>query len=163
MNRLTFFGFFFCLIAIGCSSRVDYVYKIAGNNESELQKVLTYYEEQPLKLEAARFLIENMAHGYSHAPVMEKYKSIIMSYSEKMTSQDSVWLSLSKQDDSLSTIDRFIYDAEVITSDYLIKNIEESFKTWEESPWQEQISFSTFCQYILPYRVKMNLYKNCFL
>lgn len=46
-----------------------------------------------------------------------------------------------------------MYDAHVITADYLIKNIDQSFKIWREKPWGKHISFSDFCETILPYRI----------
>lgn len=39
----------------------------AGANRKELQAVLKHYENDSLKLEAARFLIENMEGAYSIA------------------------------------------------------------------------------------------------
>jgi hypothetical protein len=45
------------------------------------------------------------------------------------------------------------HDIHHITSDYLIWNIEFSFKVWREMPWIQHISFDDFCEEILPYRV----------
>ena len=38
---------------------------MAGENRSELEKVLEYYKNDSLKLEAARFLIRNMPFHFS--------------------------------------------------------------------------------------------------
>jgi hypothetical protein len=43
-------------------------------------------------------------------------------------------------------------DVKYITADYLINNIELSFKAWEEQPWGKHISFDSFCEDILSYR-----------
>lgn len=40
---------------------------LAGDNQGELEKVLEHYAGEPMKLEAARFLIENMPGHYSYA------------------------------------------------------------------------------------------------
>lgn len=44
-------------------------------------------------------------------------------------------------------------DAQVITSDYLIRNIDASFMVWKQNPWYKYISFDNFCELILPYRI----------
>ena len=55
------------LVFSSCNdSRVNGVLKNAGENRSELESVLRHYENDPLKLQAARFLIENMDVHYSH-------------------------------------------------------------------------------------------------
>ena len=42
------------------SKRLEQALLFAGNNRGELEKVLSHYENNPEKLEAARFLIRNM-------------------------------------------------------------------------------------------------------
>ncbi len=44
-------------------------------------------------------------------------------------------------------------DLKQITADYLINNVDLAFKVWHERPWGKYISFATFCEEILPYRV----------
>lgn len=44
-------------------------------------------------------------------------------------------------------------DIETIDSAYLCKNIEWSFKVWQEQPWGKHVSFTDFCEYILPHRI----------
>jgi hypothetical protein len=44
-------------------------------------------------------------------------------------------------------------DVKYITGDYLINNIELAFEVWRERPWGKHITFETFCEEILPYRV----------
>ena len=60
--------FFILLLHTACSSdsdqRLDYALKFAGENRVELEKVLSHYAEEPEKLAAARFLIENMPYHY---------------------------------------------------------------------------------------------------
>jgi hypothetical protein len=49
---------------------------------------------------------------------------------------------------------KIVYDSKVITADYLIRNIEQSFKVWHKQAWGKQITFDDFCEQILPYRIK---------
>jgi hypothetical protein len=44
-------------------------------------------------------------------------------------------------------------DVKYITAEYLINNIELSFKVWQERPWGKHIPFEAFCEDILPYRI----------
>ena len=44
-------------------------------------------------------------------------------------------------------------DIEHITAEYLINNIDLAFQVWNDKPWGKYISFDTFCEEILPYRI----------
>jgi hypothetical protein len=63
------------------SEKLDKVFEEAGNNKSELEKVIIYYSEKEsdsLKLKAAYFLIENMfEHSYSKAKLVDTTKKIV--------------------------------------------------------------------------------------
>lgn len=54
------FFFFF----VSCSSpfreKLEFAFRLAGENRAELEKVLAYYQTDSLKQKAACFLIENM-------------------------------------------------------------------------------------------------------
>ena len=47
-------------------SELEAALQFADNNRRELEKVLLHYENEPLKLEAARFLIKNMPIHFSY-------------------------------------------------------------------------------------------------
>ncbi|WP_163629652.1 transglutaminase domain-containing protein [Paludibacter sp. 221] len=46
-----------------------------------------------------------------------------------------------------------IHDSHLITSTYLINNIECAFKVWENREWNTFFDFDDFCEFILPYRI----------
>lgn len=46
-----------------------------------------------------------------------------------------------------------IYDAQVITAEYLIDNIDLAFEVWRKYPWNRNLPFDDFCELILPYRI----------
>jgi len=147
----------FILFLFSCTTNttLEKVLDIAGDNRQEMIKALEHYKDDSLKYKAACFLMENMFHGYSHAAVMEDYRSEVMSVSLGKNQHDSIWLRLSKQQHPSSYFNgKFVYDSQIIHSDYLINNIDEAFTTWEASPWFKQVCFSSFCRYILPYRAK---------
>ncbi len=46
-------------------SQLEFALRFAGNNRLELEKVIEHYRNNPQKLFAACFLIENMPYHYS--------------------------------------------------------------------------------------------------
>ena len=61
---------------------------------------------------------------------------------------------LNRLTDSLPNLERSIVeDIHIITADYLVKNIDSAFATWQNAPWARHVSFDDFCEYLLPYKV----------
>lgn len=136
--------------------KLIYALKNAGNNSSELQKVLDHYKGNTLKLKAAHFLIENMPYqNYYESKKYDQYKKLLRPIMLETGLPDYLAFKvLTKRLGNLSESDFHLKnDTETITADYLIKNIDLAFKTWEEQPWGKYISFESFCQDILPYRI----------
>ncbi|MDR0348097.1 MAG: transglutaminase-like domain-containing protein, partial [Tannerella sp.] len=133
------------------SPDINAVLLAAGNNRSQFEKVLEYYSRNPsdsLKLRAAEFLIVNMPGKYAveyEAP----FEDIIAGYVH--------W----NERESQQEVDRVFKlgepvikeDIKHITADYLMNNIELSFKVWNEQPWGKNVPFDVFCEEILPYRI----------
>ena len=136
---------------------LETVLQVAGENRQELEKVLHYYRinlADSLKYKAVCFLIENIPfYTYSDGEQLENYKSYY------------TWLKKSKSKTPQQVVDSIkkIYgpmkepskkrDIMEIDSAYLCHNIDWAFKVWQEQPWGKNISFETFCEYILPYRI----------
>ena len=131
----------------------------AGDNRAELEKVINYFESSgdSLMLEAAYFLIGNM-EGHNYA---------VIAYYD--TSGNEVEIDVNAYPDFkailayLNTIEsergeieyekkEVLEDLENIKADFLINQIEYSFKAWRELPWAKNASFDNFKEYILPYR-----------
>ena len=132
----------------------------AGKNAAELRKVIEHYskhERDSLKLKAAYFLIGNMEEqSYVHFIVADSTgKDMhfnVLDY-PNYTAMVAAWDSLEAIYGPIKNVrDSAIYDYEVITSDFLINNIDLAFKAWRKFPWAHHISFKQFCEYILPYR-----------
>lgn len=131
---------------------------LAGSNRSELEKVLAHYSASPsdsLKLRAATFLIENLPwHYYYDGEAVDNYHQLYRIHSTGRYYPEDVLDSVNTKYGAFSYQRAdFKRDIETITADYLIENIDWSFKVWEEQPWGESISFEDFCEYVLPYRV----------
>ncbi|WP_371868588.1 transglutaminase domain-containing protein [Bacteroides acidifaciens] len=136
---------------------LETVLQVAGENRQELEKVLHYYRinlADSLKYKAVCFLIENIPfYTYSDGEQLENYKSYY------------TWLKKSKSKTPQQVVDSIkkIYgpmkepskkrDIMEIDSAYLCHNIDWAFKVWQEQPWGKNISFETFCEYLLPYRI----------
>lgn len=141
------------------SEKLAKVYTEAGINKAELKEVINHYsvkEEDSLKLKAAYFLIENMiGHSYARSKLVDTSQQDVDfdvlnydNYKQMVFAWDSV-------ESKIGTIDfirdTLIYDSQVLTSEYLIQNIDLAFQAWTK-PWSKDLSFDKFCEYILPYR-----------
>lgn len=131
--------------------RLEYSLAFAGDNRPELEKVLAHYKEQPEKLAAARFLIENMPRWYGYAgaeldsilPVLaEGAKNYFIPEEIVRKWKNFSFYSLPK-----------VYDSQVITAPYLIENIDLAFEVREKYPWCRRLDFRDFCEWVLPYRI----------
>jgi len=131
----------------------------AGDNRQELEKVLSYFEQNndSLGFNAACFLVSNIeGHRYtiyglydtSHAEVdfdilaYPDYETLLQSWDSIETERGE--LDFDKKES--------IMDIDVIAADYLIENITWALRAWREKPWARGLSFDDFCAYVLPYR-----------
>lgn len=151
-----------CLIflsILSCQARneaLESALKLAGNNRSELEKVLNHYSQNPtdsLKLKAAEFLIENMPGHYTlEGALINKYRTLIDA-DTAISYFDQKVLDL-----SLCQIEKFqhkshkIEDIQHIKATFLVHHIDLSFKALYSYTWLEDIPFDIFLEYILPYR-----------
>jgi hypothetical protein len=152
-----------CFLCFACSekyysSEINTVLFMAGDNRSELEKVLNHYSQNlgdSLKLRAAEFLILNMSGKYS-----EYYDAPW----ENVATASLRWTSSSNKQLIVDTygLGKIIVeeDLKFITAKYLINNIELAFKVWQEQPWGKHITFGIFCEEILPYRISSEPLEN---
>ncbi|MDR1860978.1 MAG: hypothetical protein LBR06_08690 [Bacteroidales bacterium] len=137
---------------------IERVLKQAGHNRGELVKVLEYYRRNPadsLKLRAAEFLIANMPGKHS------------VYVDAPWNDQATVFLRWTSSSDKQRVIETFKLgepvvedDVTHITADYLINNIEMAFEAWRGRPWGRHVTFETFCEEILPYRISTEPLEN---
>lgn len=149
------------VLSVGCNHQpsIADVLDSAGPNRSELEAVLSHYktnDNNPQKLRAAEFLIENMPAHYSYAgnAIYEYYEYAAGILANKSLSQE-------QQRDSLLSITDLKYrdlpshtvpDAQVIKADFLIKNIDTSYDRWVNCDWARQITFDEYLEWLLPYK-----------
>ena len=136
---------------------LEFALRAAGNNRAELEKVLRRYHANAtdsLKYAAACFLIENMPfYTYPESEQLENYKSYYIWLKE--TRSRSFELLADSVRQVFGPIDRMQQKRDILEVDsaYLCHNIDWAFKVWQEQPWGKNVSFETFCKYLLPYRI----------
>lgn len=145
------------------NSKLNTTLSLAGKNKKQLEKVLEYYSApcDSIKLKAAIFLIENMYIHYSFygegVDQYDKLFNIIDTINHKQGEPESgqmkeVLDSFSLHSEKLNYYKK--YDCELMTSEYLINNIELAFHAWKKMPWSKNVDFDTFCEYVLPYNLR---------
>lgn len=171
-----------CLIIVSCSKYsqgLEESLKLAGNNKSELKKVLKHYKkntEDSLKYKAACYLIDNMKWHKSKivnipselwdlywkddslSKIYYKFKTELsdsfaisrnMLFKESYENKKS-FLKQKKNHLQISPI--AISDLQQVSSKLLINNIESAFSTWKTG-YNTHLTFEQFCEFILPYRI----------
>ena len=151
------------LLVMGCADRrpdrLEKALAAAGDNRQELEAVLTHYEGDSLKLEAAKFLIINMPGHFSYrdsegeARFYATADSVLRSvkdgdFDRKLGAMDS----LMRSPTARFAVSGYVDDVKIITADYLIRNIDLAFDAWRQAPWGSGVSFEDFCETILPYK-----------
>ena len=146
------------LISIGCTNKDYHLHQaldFAGSNRSELESLLNHYKDNPEKLAAARFLIENMPphRSYQGDEIHQYYeiaRSVLASDLTPVQQRDSL---LHVCDDMFPGLDdRTVSDIRVIKADFLIRSIDQAFDDWKNRPWARHLTFDEFCEWLLPYK-----------
>lgn len=150
---------FFVLLPYACievDNNLNKALEYAGNNKTELLKVLQHYKNRDVeKYNAACFLIKNMPYyGFYEGEALSDYLRYFETYATKDMTPQEVIDSLEKANGKFN-IRRLNYKRDILTVDsaFLVNHIEWAFKVWREQPWGKNVTFSNFCEYILPYRI----------
>ncbi|MDR1156465.1 MAG: discoidin domain-containing protein [Bacteroidales bacterium] len=141
-------------------------FELAGKNRRELEKALKHYSRSPkdsLKLDAAIFLLENMAEYYAYDtsdlhfyhPVLYDMDSLRHYTASQRLTLENKWDSL-KQKYPLQkhVYERTYPDAARITARYLTGHIDLAMEIWKNNPYKDSITCEDFWEYVLPYRKK---------
>lgn len=136
-------------------------------NRVKFEKVFDHYRspDDSLKLKACYFLMANMnGRGYYDGKQIRDYDVIFDILANKPPDyrENLPWYSdeLNILFDSLANIYGhldfrnfyFVKDEDAFTEESFINYIEEAFQAWE-NPWSgNAVSFTDFCNYVLPYR-----------
>jgi hypothetical protein len=129
---------------------------LAGDNRSELEKVLKHYSADPadsLKYKAACFLIENAPYHFSfNGTAVDKYRA----HFDSIVCNEMIgkWELVKRLNDYALDTDgiNIVHDINSLSADFLIAHIEDAFMVMS-FPWTRNLSFDDFCEYVLPYRI----------
>ncbi|MHC5113172.1 MAG: hypothetical protein ACYTGP_01930 [Planctomycetota bacterium] len=138
---------------------LDEALEAAGHNRGELIAALDHFDAEgdPDKIAAAEFLIANMGnHGFRLTVLKDGNGHEVSFNARHHRNLKEAQTVLDALEDEHGTVGfgskRFDRDLETITAEYLIENVDLAVEAWRTKPWAEDVSFESFCQYILPYR-----------
>lgn len=163
MHEKQYLTIWFLFFIVSCSKPttvLENALVLAEKNRGELEKVLTHYStfpEDSLKFKAACFLIENMPLHYSYeGESVDYYYSEISKLHKKRDSSASTIIKKINDLNAelISSVDNMsvVYDIQSIEAEYLISHIDAAFES-RNYPWNKDVSFEDFCEYVLPYRI----------
>jgi len=149
-----------------CKEKTPFLEQVltsAETNRQELETVLTYYKDDPQKLQAAQFLIRNMLGKYTLDSMSVISNQIFFDGFELLKRENGTYggdefralcnhildsLPLSK-----ISHPRLRKDLSFLSAVELISQIDYAFEIRDRFPWTKNIRFDDFCKYILPYKV----------
>jgi Transglutaminase-like superfamily len=123
--------------------------------ETLRSKLTAHYQNDTEKQKAVNFLMDNISIHLSQnynwindagqkIPFNElDYANVEMAVQAFKKLKDSIKLKPKTYE---------LKDIEAITPDLLVKNIDLAFEAWRNNSWSKAYNFTTFCEYILPYR-----------
>lgn len=147
-----------CLWLFSCkeAGQLELALDKAGENRKELFAVLEHYgrsADDSLKLEAAKFLIANMPGHYTlDSRAIREIQRRVQHSDTVITNKRTLnywWKELDEKPAEREARP----DLQTVKAAFLIDNIDAAFRAWNNAPWQEEVSFDDFCNYILPYRM----------
>ena len=138
---------------------VESVLNKAGQNQAELLKVIRYFgkEKDTEKLKAAYFLIGSMNYLYhTEGKGWYEYQKNFYKMDSLIRSGNGIfnhsWDSLQKIFPEQNITNQHILDAKSLKAELLIDHINSAFKA-RNYTWAKSLSFSDFCEYVLPYKL----------
>jgi len=136
-------GMFWCCQPI---SPLETALLLAGDNRRELETVLEYYSgsaDDPLKLKAARYLIENMPGHYSldNAGTDNYFSKVESAYTDAPAYLKHILYCLPSYFLEPAVKKE---DVQYITAEFLIRHIDRSFELWNSSPWKKEVNEELF-------------------
>src|SRR5690554_2384789 len=157
IKDIVFYLIFICLIFLSCNrypNEINRSLELAGANRIELEKVLDHYKGDPLKYQAAEYLIRYMPF-YSYNEVLPEFESVFDSmalipvgdYAYRKNKYISFLKSVTGKGETRPGILK--YDIQEVTADFLTENIDLAYEAWQEIPEDKRATFDQFLNYIL--------------
>ena len=131
----------------------------AQNNKlAELRRTLTeHYAGDAEKQRAAAWLIDNMQyHGTVRSALQDEYYNKLIRIAHSTVYPECEPLIYGLADSVYAVPDKGfkrMADADAVTAEYLISNIDQAFDRWRNGNFARHLSFPEFCEWLLPYRL----------
>ncbi len=131
----------------------------AQNNKlAELRRTLTeHYASDAEKLQAAAWLLDNMQyHGTVRSALQDEYYNKLTRIAHSTVYPECEPLIYGLADSVYAVPDKGfkrVADADAVTAEYLIGNIDHAFDRWRNGNFARHLSFPEFCEWLLPYRL----------
>jgi hypothetical protein len=134
---------------------LDYALEHAAANKSEIESVLTHYDDE--RSDVAAYLVSSMIsqqtkYGAGIDSIERLYRKL-----PRITPTGRTW-ALSDSDVELGKSFRMLplashNDLKCVKADYLINNIDDAWRSYKKYSWNSDLSIDDFCELILPYRI----------
>jgi hypothetical protein len=157
MIKILFCSYIFLILVSSCNSRKNQVeipqdvQKRAHKLETE---ILYFYDKNPdsLKLKSARFLLKNgLFHTHYEGDRIKTYSDFISQMSTSPEIQEQRLRELENQYSNMR--DSLVYDISQLSNKRLTDHVNSTIDFFRNTSWNNQIPFSVFCEYLLPYNV----------
>lgn len=142
-------------LLVSCENKLNSSLHLSDSNRHNLEVVLEHFENDPnpLKYEAAKFLIENMPYHYSFkGDAVDRFNELYLNTSKEALNKRTEFFN--KNADSIKASMPPMYDITTMKAEELIKAIDDACDMWCSSPWHEQYDKEIFFDYVLPYRIE---------
>lgn len=138
-----------------CGLMAQSTASVEVKTKSLRDRLTAHYQNDTEKQKAVAFLMENL-----HIHLSQNYHWIDDSgkkipFNElNYDSSEMAVQAFKKLKDSIKVRPQTyeLKDIDALTPELLIKNIDLAFEAWRNKPWSKSYDFTTFCEYILPYR-----------
>ncbi len=154
-------------LLLSCQKSIDktgLTLQVAGDKQEEIETLLNHYPEGDLRRKAAEFLVEHMFDKYyMQGEVLDIYDAYFDSLKvfrerDGIIKEEGTIKHCWNQIDSLARVAHLAhpvvaYDCQNLSAEILIGHIDSVYEEWKHIPAWADTSFSTFLEYVLPYRV----------
>lgn len=143
------------LLLSSCNDELNRSLDLSDSNRQELEKVLDHFknDSNPLKYEAAKFLIENMPYHLSYyGEGAKKYEEAYITMAKNTKEFHDSVINSETRSITGARLER-ASDIKTMKADYLIKAINEACDTWAKVNWNNDYDNSLFFNYVLPYSI----------
>ena len=109
-----------------------------------------------LRLKAARYLVDNMRrHSYYDSQLLRQYysRAYHLGRERDYRKRMALFRELYAEFGDIGAGKQEEEDARSVTAESLIANIDSAYTDWRHGRWARHLSFSEFCEWLLPYRV----------